>query len=794
MLEGSNIIIKSNVYVVSSDLRNDTELRARVRGRENLHKMVTRLFGPGHEEHYRKYLTSLQIQEWELGMYCTRQDDKDDLVWGIVEKNEMKSFECRCYHYQCKGFDHCRPGFEPGKSPSVIVRTKNWQQEAKGVKEPALKGEEPTTLHRYIGEKKDKDAPQDNGPIVIDFGTDEDIPGYIKTPMCEPEIIEATDAPVLGQADIIRAEPREHLMVLAGPGTGKTYCLIEKLKVLLEESNTLEANSILVLCFTRAAVREIRDRLRSEIETGNYSDDFSRLQIWTFDSFATRVLLKVNEDVSDRGYDDRILMAVDEVRGDIDILMDVRHFIVDEIQDLVGVRAHLVQTILECLPEECGFTLFGDPLQGIYDYQIKDETGELSASGLIDWVRQCFSASLTNVELTENRRQSGNLSDSLIQSRRLIESGGDRDVEDFFNHVRNIKTCGPEHKFKIPPGENQRVAILCRNNGEVLKISNYLRLWRIGHAVRRDARTQPLLPVWVADLLGGDTNAITRDLLGQVNNKGGYWSTEDTDRIFYVLEGLTPARRGVLGCDKVRHALALGERLPDEIYEETKERICISTIHQSKGREYDTVLFLRPDKIQGDIFEEAKNYYVALTRAKSKLFAIDKKGGGTYLAANVSDNGRWIEMACKKGGKRKLVSFEIGLEHDVDVQSFVDGDILHDPVENQQFIREMLEVGQAIELRKIDVDKGHYGIFLEKRMLGRMSDDFISNIRSVMKGVYGKFQHIPWCFEEVYVNRIYSIVRKPETVRNSVAEPWADTGVWYAVDVKGLGLVRWDFD
>ena len=176
------------------------------------------------------------------------------------------------------------------------------------------------------------------------------------------------------------------------------------------------------------------------------------------------------------------------------------------------------------------------------------------------------------------------------------------------------------------------------------------------------------------------------------------------------------------------------------------------------------------------------------------MFAIDRRGSGSYLTGNVSNSGRWTELSWRKGGKKKLVSVEVGLDDDVDVQSFVDDNLLYDPVENQKFIKEEVKVGQMLELRRIDEDKGYYGIFLEGKMLGRMSKYFMHDIKDVMSGVYVKFKHIPRCFEEVYVDRIYTVIKKPETIRNSVAEPWASTGVWYAICVTGMGLVRWDFD
>src|SRR4051794_10029883 len=67
-------------------------------------------------------------------------------------------------------------------------------------------------------------------------------------------------------------------LVLAGPGTGKTFTLIARVDRLLGEGG-----HPLVLSFTRAVVRELHRRLRA---TG--STDAHYLRPVTFDSFATR--------------------------------------------------------------------------------------------------------------------------------------------------------------------------------------------------------------------------------------------------------------------------------------------------------------------------------------------------------------------------------------------------------------------------------------------------------------------------------------------------------------------------
>jgi ATP-dependent exoDNAse (exonuclease V) beta subunit len=52
-------------------------------------------------------------------------------------------------------------------------------------------------------------------------------------------------------------------LLLAGPGTGKTYQLAKRIKYLIEEEN-VPPDSITVITFTSAAARNMRDRISDD--------------------------------------------------------------------------------------------------------------------------------------------------------------------------------------------------------------------------------------------------------------------------------------------------------------------------------------------------------------------------------------------------------------------------------------------------------------------------------------------------------------------------------------------------
>jgi DNA helicase-2/ATP-dependent DNA helicase PcrA len=77
-----------------------------------------------------------------------------------------------------------------------------------------------------------------------------------------------------------------HARLLAGPGTGKTLVLTRRVLYLIRECN-VPPDGILVLTFTRAASRELQQRIVSEI-----GENANGIAISTLHSFALRTLLQ----------------------------------------------------------------------------------------------------------------------------------------------------------------------------------------------------------------------------------------------------------------------------------------------------------------------------------------------------------------------------------------------------------------------------------------------------------------------------------------------------------------------
>lgn len=112
-----------------------------------------------------------------------------------------------------------------------------------------------------------------------------------------------------------------HARLLAGPGTGKTFCLARRVEYLVSEEG-VEPEEIVALTFTRAAAAELRERVRERLELDEDDDEGPR--ITTLHSFALRQLLR-NSELTPLPQPLRIADDYEE-----------RHIIQEELKGLVG--------------------------------------------------------------------------------------------------------------------------------------------------------------------------------------------------------------------------------------------------------------------------------------------------------------------------------------------------------------------------------------------------------------------------------------------------------------------------
>lgn len=138
---------------------------------------------------------------------------------------------------------------------------------------------------------------------------------------------------------------------------------------------------------------------------------------------------------------------------------------------------------------------------------------------------------------------------------------------------------------------------------------------------------------------------------------------------------------------------------------------------------------------------------------------------------------------------------EIGMAEDIDEESFVDDSLSlfsQDPAERQRYIANKINPGDPLKVSLLHEESSLYGLYHREQLIGMMSELFTSGVREAMNFVYFRSNYLPQGFSDVYAERIYSVVKKPETVSKNAGKHYLDTGVWYGVNPVGMAKVQFN--
>ena len=616
------------------------------------------------------------------------------------------------------------------------------------------------------------------------------------------------------QLTVIKTEPSERSIVNAGPGTGKTWTLIEKI-IFMIENELVSARDILVLCYSRAAVAVIRQRLSSEAASGRLSYEWKNVEVRTFDSFSTQLIYLIAEDLPEllppdfkieyAGYDRRIEVATSILKKGQGLLDEYNHIFVDEVQDLVGCRAELVLAMLKGLPDTCGFTVLGDSCQSLYDY-LSEKDNKIMPSKV--FYRELFKLfpDANYFTLTENHRQSSSYSDLTEPYRKAIlaedvtalteiaEDIHDRIARVSFERWQDFSKA--EAKKFIKRGT---LGILTRSNAQALLISSALRLQGVPHLLKRMHDTHQL-NAWIADMFYDYPNATI--------DESGF--QERQRRLFPELDSETAAERWGALSDTQRNVVKKRYEIEDllkglltnakatELFISQEDKPCpvtVSTIHRAKGMEFDSVIVV--DDVLENVFGrdadnilEHKVCYVALTRPKELI----KRAEPLHRKGNIyrNDTERFIRKI--PSFKPYLKSFEVGVETDLDANSFAE------TKKRQSYICKNINPGMRLKLIKCPNGCRPYIMYKvvpvddELNIIGYTSEVFSEELEAAIKEIkrlpyYARvfYEIYPDVFDDIYVDSIISCVSHNSGLPG--AKNYGGMSIWKGFSITGFANV-----
>ena len=781
-------------------------------------------------------LTAAQMRQYQYASVHCAYAYHDDYPWGsIINADGKEVVKCRCLNTKCLLFTDCRPDFDEAEL-SIFEDNKmfSWQalefsrkseintileiasefvpvhvpEEVVETPEPEVVDEKPRiTENGSTSEEKKPDKK------IVDKARDI-FQELSKKPVIErTEPVDFSSFVVADQSILIYADIKERVLVNAGPGTGKTWTLIEKIKCFLDREDA-DSEGIMILCFSRAAVEVIEQRLQDAVSAGEISYENATLDIRTFDSFCTyviswamevcREMLPRNYSIEGQDYDARIIMTTELLKKKQDILSLYNHLIVDEVQDLVGCRAELVLQMLRILPDECGFTLLGDACQALYDWQANDNPNMMSSEKFYNQVFKEY-PDIQYWTFLENHRQSGALSEIAVPYREAILTGTpesrSRIVTQIFANVQNssinLQRISKAEIEKFRTGGT--LGILTRTNGQALKISELLRNADISHSVQKPSSDANLQP-WIANtLIPYQNETINESMFVSAFLSGNPGLNTDNAReawnaLISTQFGDCKTRFEV--SELLRGLLRNGRNKALFVTNNPNAQITVSNIHRAKGREYDAVLVLddvlNPQNGAVDDVQEHKVRYVALTRPRRKLSDVTMKPQYIYID---SGSRRCFQASFSKNRNRYLTHIEIGLSGDIDNKSFASS------AERQSYIINYLEPGTRLKLLKLPQDGPviQYKIVLEENenvCLGTTGASFYYGLKRAMQRIWECSSNIDYkyyanIFSDIYVDDIITCVATSEPKMKG-AKVFENMAVFKGFSVSGFARYEKD--
>lgn len=428
--------------------------------------------------------------------------------------------------------------------------------------------------------------------------------------------VELDDESDPDQDRVVSLPVEARTVVIAGPGAGKTHTVRSRLNRLITEGTP--APSITAVAFSRTAVSELRKRLHD-------LEDSSELNITTLDSLAGGLVTAANSEITKGDYDRTIQTLTELISTDNmmtrEWILEQKHMIFDEAQDIVGDRRKLMLAIISKLPKKCGATVFCDPAQSIYDYSERKNGN--TAPEAID--RQLINQfGFEQIHLSRNYRTNNQALLRLAEDgRKFVNDSPDGNTA--LMQMRELlrESCS-EPLPEIQGAKAYPRLHLFRSGGEAAFHAS--RLADTGLRVRMTGGSdanEPIAfaPFWVSqamEILHGKGEEAIEDAASAIADDP---LAPDAEKLEISLRcALLSNRR--YDKDRMIEAMLSGNApvVPDH-----PSTVWISTIHASKGREAEDVAFYLPglegcEYPDAEAREEARTLFVAATRARNRLY------------------------------------------------------------------------------------------------------------------------------------------------------------------------------
>ena len=474
------------------------------------------------------------------------------------------------------------------------------------------------------------------------------------------------------QKAIIDDKESEAILVLAGPGSGKTKTLVHKIASLI----TIEKNKsdyFLMLTHSRVAAKEFRERLVYLL-----GPIAGSVEIHTFHAYASKIVGRIIKNEDD--LENLIPEAIDIVKSSEYKPGFKTMLVLDEFQDINQQMYDFIKAIYDRMNKNKRIIAVGDDDQCINnfrtnsadpafmnkfleDYKVKvDDTDEYEDQNTIPVKTYSL---LKNYRSTENIIKFSNAFAMTLPNRKKTENlipdiheEGRLCLYEYIKSSISNKSYLTHMSDLILNDKSKEIAVLLRTNQDVLTMYSLLKL--------KGCKVQ-----YITDTKGFHLGQIIelQDFLTEWKVRMNYNFAlnyfEDNYQFslnFNLAESVIEEFSKDYSQKELEdHAITLSNYFEDFLHHIKKEEfnvsscpITVSTMHKSKGREFETVYTFIDDS--KDDFSKRLDY-VAMTRAKSNLHIFTTKG----LFINFANHFNYYELIDRELETPQFISFSMDL-------------------------------------------------------------------------------------------------------------------------------------
>jgi len=235
--------------------------------------------------------------------------------------------------------------------------------------------------------------------------------------------------------------------------------------------------------------------------------------------------------------------------------------------------------------------------------------------------------------------------------------------------------------------------------------------------------------------------------------------------------------------DEIRDSITNAPHLSSLLVNTNCDSLTVSTIHKSKGREYDEVCLFCDFQYPLTI-EELRVVYVGLTRAKKGLILMQKGNWPVRRSKNAMTRciwtvrNRWKNLFfCSK--------IVVGLHTDVDTHGFVNSDLKRS-LALQSYIANNINVNDIVDIR---FENSVYNVYHNCTNIGFLSNETPDELLLSISSIVGWGNTPPPHLSNVYIKNLISVI--PRGFPSGVNELFKTSKFWLGVELTGFADINW---